>query len=98
MSTTPPTTATKTKTAYHILRVVPSTEIDVTVMEQPTQFQLVYQALEAANGEAAIRYYATGKPDGKNDKALEGTYVAIPSRSWVVKDVKVETQTVVTLA
>lgn len=103
MTTTAPEKKTATKTTYHILRRLTTAValVDATTATGTggkDTFDLVYQALEATSAEAAIKYFATGKPDGNHDKAIEGTYVAIPSRSFVEKTVKVETTTTVKLA
>jgi hypothetical protein len=98
ITTTPTLSAVATKTSYHVLRRLTFRGITDTDAAGKDTFELVYQALEATSAEAAIKYFATGKPDGNHDKAIEGTYVAIPSRSFVEKTVKVETTTTVKLA
>jgi hypothetical protein len=94
MSTTEKARTTATRTTYHILKRTSGSQDTVGA---PDAFELVYQALEATSAAAAIRYFATGKPDGKHTNAIEGSYIAIPSRSFVEKTVKVETTTTVKL-
>jgi hypothetical protein len=93
MSTaTPPKTATKT--VYHLLkRIAPTSSLtDPKVVVDAPTFQLVAKDVPGANGQAAIKAHAAKAADPS------GTYVAVPSRSFTEQTVKVETQTVVTLA
>lgn len=74
--------AKREKTAYHVLRRIEA--------EKPT-FEVVAGRLPANNSEAAIKNYV------ESHKGGDGTYVAVPARSFDEVVVKVETTTVVKL-
>lgn len=86
-------------TAYHILKRTsrrnPEGSTNVSPPPKDT-FELVMQNLEASSAETAIRTFATGPNADAN--VIEGSYLAVPSRSFVEKTVKVETRKQVTLA
>lgn len=85
------------KTAYHVLKQTNARDAIPT-------FQLVGRDLTAPNAETAVRAYADraakagNEPQRENGELAEGTYVAIPTRSWKPITVKTETKTVVTLS
>jgi len=54
-------------------------------------YEIVARNQKAANADAAIRAHV------KETKREVGTWIAIPSRSWVERSVKVETKTSITL-
>jgi hypothetical protein len=70
------------KTTYHVLRQ----DVD------GGRYDLVTANLPASNAEAAVRGYIA------NTGAVEGVYVAVPSRSWRPTKVTVATTTVLKLA
>lgn len=92
----PPTTKTAPKTSYHILKRLELSPPDVPINAETINrgaFVLVGRDITAASSEAAIRVYA-----GKAGDQAPGSYIAIPSRSFVEKTVNVETTTTVRLA
>lgn len=81
--------AARTHTAYHVLQAV-------TDPDKGTVYQLAARDVEAANANQAIRAHVN-KLHADKHKA-DGTFVAVPARSWVETAVKVETTTTVKLA
>jgi len=90
-----PATARKTATSYHVLKQTNASGATPT-------FQLVGLDLTAASGEAAVRAYAERAAKAGNDEQqatselAQGTYVAVPARSWKPVKVAVETKTSIT--
>lgn len=75
-------------TQYIILKRHDSLAGNGELISEP-DWQVWKEGIEARSGEAAIRQAIDGE-------AQEGTYVAVPSRSWEPKSVKVETRITLT--
>lgn len=72
------------RTRYVVLRA----SVDRENVASPKHWELL-DAIDASSAEAAIRVFAEENGDG--------TYVAVPERSWTQRAVKVETKTRVVL-
>lgn len=64
--------------------------------EGKDSYVIAMRDLEASSAEGAIRTFAAGK-EHRADHVIEGAYIAVPSRSFVEKTVKIETKKQVTL-
>lgn len=87
--------ADEKKTAYHVLKLIApevKREAGSDAADSPEQWSIAARGIEAHNAEAAVKQHVEGQKD--KDKS-NGLFVGVPSRSWRVTPITVETQTVV---